>query len=483
MAEFEIPSGQREFRCNYCDGKILIPKELPPTTGPCPHCTAVITSPPLEVPVAEFKIPVPPPPQVRPMLEPVVQTPPPAPKIAEIPVTVDTPKAVPEATVPEPTPAPSPPPIPEKKSISAPVPEPLATIAQGVAENPKPDLTKPLKSSKPEKIIAPKRPKSHSSGIISTMLIILALGIAGGGIVYYASQERGNSIPPPEVKVTAGDPAIAEANYIRVGWQKDAYQLLKDYLAGTTVADKLPFILNGDQLAPRIETFFGGGVINDADTPVDGFSIYELSEEDRKRGLFMMTYDQPPQFDMKEFFRPLATLEVQNGIDEADLLLSTLARVGNFDMEPLRVHAFFKRTPAGLKLDWEIFAQTKYRTFQNFVEIPEIGQSAVFRVFIVEDVPEKGRAVTGARTYRLVDPANTTDTARINVKIDSETGRALSLINWRGTKENQPITKTATVELKWIGEPDSPELSIDKFICWEFLGLGGQETPATASNQ
>jgi hypothetical protein len=147
------------------------------------------------------------------------------------------------------------------------------------------------------------------------------------------------------------------------------------------------------------------------------------------------------------------------------------------------VHAFFKRMPEGLKLDWEIFVQTKYRTLQNFVELPESGRSGIFRVFIVEDVPEKGNAVAGTRTYRVVDPANTTDSARVNVKVDSETGRTLSPINWRGTKENRPITRTATVELKWSGEPSSPELEISRFVCWEFLGLGGQETPATASTK
>ena len=36
---------QREFRCNHCSGKILVPKDLPPMTGPCPHCGSTITSP------------------------------------------------------------------------------------------------------------------------------------------------------------------------------------------------------------------------------------------------------------------------------------------------------------------------------------------------------------------------------------------------------------------------------------------------------
>ncbi len=350
-----------------------------------------------------------------------------------------------------------------------------------IGKVPAPEVSK--KKAKIKKQKDPNSPKAHRSGLIPVMLVLLALILAGGGVVYFASQELSKNIAPPNVKATGGDPGINESNYIRIGWQKDAYQLLRSYMDATTCEGKLPYILNGEQLAPKIEDFYGGGVINDSDTPADGFSVYELSEADRKRGLFMMIYDLPPQFDMKEFFRPLASLEVQYGIDEADLLLSTLAKVGNFAMEPLRVHAFFKRTTDGLKLDWEIFAQTKYRTFLNFVELPEPGDTKVFRVFVVEDVPEKGRAVAGTRTYRLVDPANTTDTARVNVKVDSETGRALSLINWRETKESRPITKTATVELKWTGEANDPELSISRFICWEFLGLGGQETPATASTK
>jgi hypothetical protein len=331
---------------------------------------------------------------------------------------------------------------------------------------------------------SPDGPPRKKSGLIPAMLIGLLL-VAGAGAAFFFTaaemREKAANVVNPKPPAIAPGPSAKEAGYIRIGWQKDAYQLLGNYMAATTSADKLPFILNGDRLGTRLEDFYGGGVINDSDTPAEAFSIYELSEEDRKRGLFMMIYDQPPQFEMKEFFRPLAPLEVQYGIDEADLLLSTLARVGNFAMEPLRVHAFFKRTPEGLKLDWEIFAQTKDRTFQNFVELPETGQIGTFRVFIVEDVPDKSRIEAGTRTYRMADPANTGDTARVNVKVDSETGRALSIINWRGAKESRPITRTATVELKWTGDASSPELEISRFICWEFLGLGGQETPSTAS--
>jgi hypothetical protein len=121
-----------------------------------------------------------------------------------------------------------------------------------------------------------------------------------------------------------------------------------------------------------------------------------------------------------------------------------------------------------------MFAQTKYRTLRNFIEIPSSGGKGVFRVFVVEDVPDQGKSVAGIRTYRIADPANTSDSTRINVKIDSEAGRALSIINWRGNKDGQPQTRTATLELEWVGT-DSPQLTVSQFICWEFLGLGGQD--------
>ncbi len=479
MANFDVPSDKREFRCSHCGGKILIPWDLPPTTGPCPHCSGTITSPGPEAfvpPVQAVPVASPVPPPVQSVLPPV------RPEIPDAPVIRREPPPVTSVLPQSPAPVVLPEPVVRKSA-----PEPVPAVEEPVSPaHPVeiPHASGPIPTNKRKHKSPPvTKPRKEKSGLMPVLLVILALIFAGGAVVYFVAEEMGRNVPPPTVSKALADPGAKEANYIRVGWQKDAFQLLRNYMAATSAKEKLPFILNGDTMAARLEDFYGGGVINDSDTPADAFSIYELSEEDRKRGLFMMIYDQPPQFDMKEFFRPLAPLEVQYGIDEADMLLSTLARVGNFAMEPLRVHAFFKRTPEGLKLDWEIFAQTKYRTYQNFVELPEVGQVGVFRVFIVEDVPDKGRLEAGTRTYRMADPANTTDTARVNVKVDSETGRALSIINWRGTKESRPITRTATVELKWTGDPADPQLEISRFICWEFLGLGGQDSPSTASTK
>ena len=233
------------------------------------------------------------------------------------------------------------------------------------------------------------------------MVGLLLLILAAGGAVFYISKQMGTSVQPPNFAGSPEDQEIRESNYIRIGWQKDAYDTLGNFIQATRVEGKLPYVNDAERLSSKMHDFYGGTVINDSDTPADSFSVQELSEEDRRRGIFMMTYDQPPQFALKDFFRPLASLEVQYGVDEADILLSTLARVSNFAMEPVRVHAFFKRTSGGLKLDWEVFAQTKYRLFQSFVELPDIGRPETFRILIVEDVPDKGQGVSGTRTYRL----------------------------------------------------------------------------------
>ncbi|MGJ8643296.1 MAG: hypothetical protein ACSHX9_07815 [Luteolibacter sp.] len=451
MSDLSLTPQQRDFHCQHCNGRIVIPISLPSTTGPCPHCQGTITSPAPE------------------------QAPP---TQAAAPSAYSAPQqsyAPPQQAVPQ-APAPAAP-VPQ-----APTPAPQSPIRPAAIP---PRRNGPQGSTTERAVPAPAAAvkSKKSSGIIPAMIGLFLLIMAGGAAVYYISSQMGSGIEPPNFAGSPEDKEIREANYIRVGWQNEAYEVLEKFINGTTVEEKLPNIHRADALASQMNMFYGGVDINDSDTPANSFSIQELSEEDRKRGLFMLVYDQPPQFALKDFFRPLATLEVQYGIDEADLLLSTLARVSNFAMEPVRVHAFFKRTSEGLKLDWEVFAQTKYRLFQSFVELPDVGTPETFRVLIAEDVPDKGRGVVGARTYRIADPANPSDSARVNVKLDSETGRALSIINWRGTKQGTPITKTATVELEWVGEPDSPTLEIKRFICWEFLGLGGKEPATTAAAQ
>ncbi len=442
---------QREFSCGHCDGRITIPKDLPATSGPCPYCSETIISPEPETEIA-------------------LQTPP-------------TPVTTPHSILPEPAKTP----VPDLAALlpssveSSLLPVQPAQITRPVKKEELPKVQVKSREDHPKQnptknLALPQAAKPQRRRLIPAILVVLVLSLIGGGIANFTSRKLEKNVGYPSSETASRDSAAQEMNYNRLGWQKEAYQLLRGYMAANRAQEKAAFVLNGANLITQIEDFYGGGMITDTDIPADSFSAYELTEEDRRRGLFLMIYDQPSQIKIKEFPQPLTSSEVQNRVNEGDLLQSTSTSVENIARQPLRVHAFFKITPEGMKLDWEIFAQTKYRTLHNFVKLPKMGQSRIFRTLIVEDVPDLGRNVAGTRTYRLTDPANTTDIARVNVKIDSETGRALSLINWRDTEENLPINRTATVELKWAGEEASPELQISHLICWEFLGLGSKET-------
>lgn len=458
MSDPSLPANVREFHCNHCNGKIRIPKDLPPTTGPCPHCQGVITSPPPEsTPPAAFLPPAP-----------VGYGDP------QAPVRTVAPLPIPSGPVEAPQAAPAPAPTPPQADPGIPAVhhEPVQAPVESAAPVPQP-LPQRRSSAKSE---THAEPKKSVAPVIALSCLLLAFAAGAGYVVFKEMKNRETKLLVPAPSVNS---AMAESQYMRIGWQKEAYGVLEKFLAAKTAEAKIPYIIDGERLKPQVEAFYGGSVINDQDTPADAFSVNDLTDEDKKRGIFMLTFDQPPQFEMKEFFRPLASLEVQYGLNEADLLLSTMARVGNFATEPVRISAFFKKTPQGLKLDWETFAQTKYRTFQTLVELPEAGQGGVFRIVISEDVPETGRALAaGVKTYRMWDPASPEASARVNVNIDSEIGRTLSKIDWRG-KENRPVNSTATVELKWVGA-DQPKLEITRFICWEFLHLGGSETASPA---
>lgn len=394
MADLENPTKQREFLCEHCAGKIAVPHDLPPTTGPCPYCDGTITSPALEMP----------------------EVPAPEPHFPAAPAVVK---------------------IKEKVAPTHP-----SSVTE-ITEKPKAQLPEPPQTAEP--IITPAEPKvldRPRTGLVFKALALLTLILLGGATAYFALKKPAQTINPPAVMAAT----LNEANYLHTGWQKDAHQLLRRYLAAKSTEEKLPLILNGSQLKATINDFYDGGTIHDADIPVDSFVVNELTEEDRKRGLFRMVFTQPPP----------ATL---------------------------RVYAFFKSTPDGLKLDWEIFAQTKYRTLQKFVDQPKVGKTGVFRVLMMGDLPDKARATEGKSTYQMVDPANPGDAARVRVKVESDAGKALALINWQVTEKTRPITRTATVELRWSGLTNAPELEISRLICWEFLGLGGQEFPATPATK
>ncbi|MGB1130383.1 MAG: hypothetical protein ACPG4K_10045, partial [Haloferula sp.] len=546
MSTAQPNDDQREFRCIHCDGKILVPKSLPPTTGPCPHCSLEITSP---GPEAEDK-----PAEVDPIFGHPTSVNPVAPAKVEEPAPVA--DEEPPAPVEEKTETPSPKPTKEEleakaereartreakeaaeraeaqrkeieaqrrqaqKEREAAQAEQQAAQAEQQARQAEAEAAKrkeaeqkeaekqrakqeaaekekvasqeklqsvvasepseePLDASAVEKkgeSEAKNKSRGRKVPVAALIVLFLLIGAAAAVFVLGPKFLKGPEGPP---MVQPGlNQQLREKQYLESGWEVDAREVLGHFLAADRAAGKAAYSIRGSELLGEMDDFYDGVRIDDSDTPMEAFAVFPLVMKDKQRGIFMLTYDQPPVFELNEFFVPISPLRVQHGVEEPGLLLASVARRTNFTAESLKVHAIFKRTPDGLRLDWETFVQTKYRTMRDFLELPSAGTSKVFRVIMSETVPQNRRVPAGYRTYMVADPAYAReDSARVDVAVDSDIGQALSILNWRGTKEGRAVAKTATVELGWSDEA-VPQLQVKKFICWEFLGVGGDAAPA-----
>jgi catechol 2,3-dioxygenase-like lactoylglutathione lyase family enzyme len=257
------------------------------------------------------------------------------------------------------------------------------------------------------------------------------------------------------------------------GWQTEAARTLQGFLEAETIAERAAYTLKGEENIPAMEEFYGRRSFDELDTALVSFSPVPLPEKDASRGIFLMNYNRPEQYDIRRYFRPVAPLRVEYDLEEMSPWLKQQASPENFLAEPVRVMAYFFRTPDGMRLDWETFAQTKYRLFRDFVEQPQPGESQVFRVFLQQDVDLEGRAVDGTTVYRLSDPAYQEDHVKILVKDESEMGRAFECLQWEGQSGEEAPVRSGTVALKW-SQAAKPILEMKRFLCWQFLGLGGE---------
>ncbi len=332
--------------------------------------------------------------------------------------------------------------------------------------------------------IAPEAPgaKRRIHPVIPFVAALLAIGAVLAALVIW-KMTRGIGDTAPVVveerreapEGVSGMSPLGRKQYLRDGWKTDASETLAGFLAARTAEDRCKFVIGGRSRLADLKSFHEG--IGDAgqDTPVEAFSFFPLDIADRERGLFLMRYERPAQWDLSEFFTPVAPPEVQKGLEEPGLLLAATAARENFAMEPVRVMAFFKEVGGRLLLDWDVFVQTKYRRLRHFHLFPRPGVGEVFRVTVQEDVPgARGEESGERRWFRFADPAYAGDYVKIPIDMASREGRILAGVAWIGIPGAMARTRYATVELGWTGD-EEPELVLRRFLCWELLGLGGTE--------
>ncbi len=249
--------------------------------------------------------------------------------------------------------------------------------------------------------------------------------------------DTANGTPPDTTDEEVA--AVNEEEFLQNGWKTEATEVLRGFMAATGGEERSLFLLSPDRISRQLRA-----IQNQSTKPWEGlladdFKHIDLSEADRRNGIFLMTHE-------------------------------TLAE--DPDAPPHRSYAFFKRTSDGLKLDLETFIQTTGHTFQRFIETPQPGISRVFRVFITADPSATSPA--NQNSFIIAGLSNLTSATRIRVSPQSPVGKILTATNFTSDDGARRIMRNATVELRWTDHPENSMIELSRFICWEFLGLGGQ---------
>lgn len=313
-----------------------------------------------------------------------------------------------------------------------------------------------------------RRSKGNMTAIISAVIILL---VAGGVTFWLAEKWKKDKQPETAGGGSGSGSSMSDEAWRSTGWKKEASEVLNGFMTAKSPLDRMGYVIANDGVLEELEIFYPEGS-DDSDTPKESFGHVMGSDIDHQRGIFLMQYRQPAQIDMREYFAPIGTLDRVMG-QESTTLIEMAHRIDEHNLsKPVGINAFFKKTDKGLKLDASVFIQGKFRTFRAFVDYPRPGKTQVFRVVASESLSHELRNNKQYRTYRFEDFAYPQDYVNVPVLVDSDAGKVLSELNWRGLNKDRTL-RTATVELGWSNESPA-KLQIVKVICWEFLGVGGE---------
>ncbi len=301
---------------------------------------------------------------------------------------------------------------------------------------------------------------------IPILFLSLLFLVATIGVSFF--KERDQSKDSEVVTIEQRD----QIAYEEEGWIIEASGLLTQFVKASSPEAQQKLVIGG----AKKRKFLQDSYSSEERVPlaISSFAPKKLEVKDHKRGIYLMIYHQPKQYSLKSFFRPVATLEVQYQLEAPDTMLVVNGGLSQFAESSQTVFAFFKKIEGELKLDAETFIQTRDRTFSTFIDEPQLGAEAVFRVLIDESVTSNSKISNTQRYYRLCDPAYQGDAIYLAIQENSQWGQVLQKINWTKEVDRKASSESATVKLAWrkngLGQP---EIVLAEFLSWEFLGLGG----------
>lgn len=414
------------FSCKHCHKNIQVPQGLPPTKAPCPYCGQEVTSP-------DFS-------QRDQQIEP---------------------SPVREQVQPE-----------QMQSVPAPEAPTVRSVQPEIKTAPV-VIKKTSDLAVQSEVSSEVKEAGSSKGKLVWLGLLVLVVVLGGGALWMIAQETKETLVS-EAQVTQNSGPSAEEleeEWRTEGWKKEASEVLSAFMNASSAEERMKYVIPNEQVLADLQKYYPSGS-TDEDTPFKFFVHRSGAEEDRERGIFRMQYRQPAQMNMKEYFAPIGSLDKVMGVQGATLIDMAYAINEKNMSAPIEILAFFKKTDEGLKLDASVFMQCKFRTFRSFVDFPKMGHKEIFRVKISESIDHDYRDNKEFRTYRIEDFAYPDTYVNISVKTDSEIGKILSSLNWRGMNREYQL-RTATLELGW-SEQKPARLQIERFLCWEFLGVGGE---------
>lgn len=412
MSDLPPSVSQAYFTCAYCKQAIFIPTDLPPTTAPCPHCGEKVTSP--------------------------------------------------ELTKPELLP-------PARMELTSPIRRDTrlnkdrAKYAEAVASN-------LVESS-----------SSGSSKVVLFVIMVAAalLALTAALFFWWQNSPKKDDGKLPSVPKSSSSEAVKVEKKELVQtdpvplfeWKKETSQVLKSFFSAESPKEMMGYVINNPDVGNQISSYYPDGFKNNH-LSHDFFTHSDSDKSNVERGIYRMLFKQVAKPKQIDNFSSIHSSKKQE--KETSRLLEKVGDVGIArETEPVTINAFFKKTPKGMKLDASVFIQNQFRTFKKFVTEAKPGEAEIFRLLISETLLHEEKDSDEIRTYRLQEIAYPKDYVNISLREDSDVGGILSQINWRGLGKKR-IWKTVTLELEWTDESD-PQLQIKKIICWEFLGLGGEE--------
>ena len=307
---------------------------------------------------------------------------------------------------------------------------------------------------------------SKTPWFISAALLLL---VGGGGLIFYQNFVANNA-------AQSGNPTkeqVIDRNAVTANkftWQTQTRETLRAFLAAKTEAEKARYVIGGEQTLQRLKPIWGKKLLQDEGISEEFFAAINSGDEKQTPPIYLMVYQLPAHHQIKHYSNPLVSMEVTLGAETLDPMTQSLRNPAISETPPLSIHAYFKQTPEGLRIDWDIYLQTRHRSLNHFFESAAVGEKSTFRVIAVQDIPLRHESKMMRQVYRITDPAYLTDSYRVFTPSGAPAAEQLSVIDWRQKTGKIAEFAPITISLQKLA---NDEMLIEKLVCWEFEGLIG----------